>query len=140
MLRLNKEETKNAETKTTPILNILTMAGNKETLIQKTIGVFKDISEESKLKNAISNSQNWLFTDSINSTKDGKNHLINKLGSPNYHANYEYREAVWGFKKDNIDIIVYYSTKGFTVQVSDFCTMNQATLILKEICSKLESN
>lgn len=140
MIRLSKDETKNAELGTTPIMNILySPTLNKPKLLQKAKNLLID-NESDHLKTAILNMFNWTYLRNMKTTKERKNHLIKKFGAPNYHANYEYREAIWGFKYQEIEIVIYYSTKGFSVQVSPDCTITQARVILENICATLEQD
>lgn len=118
---MTKKEAKEAEKTTTPILNLL----NK-----------RDDKEVNKLSNNIFKMFKWL--EKFTTTKERKKHIKITFGNPLYHAQYEYKEAVWGFKYEQINIIVYYSIKGFSIQVSPECSCGDALKILKIITSKLE--
>lgn len=118
---MTKKEAKEAEKTTTPILNLLNKREDKQV---------------KKLSNNISKMFKWL--EKFTTTKERKNHIKINFGNPLYHAQYEYREAIWGFKYKKINIIVYYSTKGFSIQVSPDCSCGDALKILKKISSQLE--
>lgn len=117
--KLTKAETKEAELSTTPIVNFL-------------YKVAEDLKK--KINFEVMSLHRWVYQLGDKTNAERKAYLISKLGKPNYHENYEYREAVWGLRyKNQLDVIVYYSLKGFSVQVESEADPALAVSAIKEI-------
>lgn len=119
MKSLSKEETKKAEGITTPVLNFLNKVDQEKC--------------RTKFSHELQGMFLWYEKSKLNTNKSRKEFLIKKLGKPLYHVNYEFREAVWGFKINNQLVVIYYSLKGFSVQISETATAKEATEILNSI-------
>lgn len=70
-------------------------------------------------------------------------YISNKLGfKPNYHVNYECRNAVWGFKSypfgKEHENVLYYSNLGLSLQVDKSSTPFEVILLVKDIISLWE--
>lgn len=132
LIPMTKLEAQAAEKVTTPISNLSFNFPNKPT------------AEHKKLQKAVPEMFNWQYTKTnqqrkgLETTKEKKDHISKHLGKPLYHTQYEYREAVWGFKINEVKVIIYYSTKGFSIQMSKDCSAKEAHVILIYICKKLE--
>lgn len=116
-------ETQDAEKTTTPVLNFY----NKV-----------DIEScRSKLSQEIQRMFEWYEESKLDTNKSRKEFLIKKLGKPSYHVTYEFREAVWGFNVNDRLVVIYYSLKGFSVQVSEEASAKETTEILEIIHNHL---
>lgn len=98
LFKLDKQYTKNLELITTPYGNLA-----------RRYNISFITGKDSIYK--------YCYKYNFKTTKEQKDFLINKLTKPSYHANYEYREAVWGLVFNNNPFIIYYSEKGLSIQV-----------------------
>jgi len=103
---LDKETTKQLELTTTPTSNLVSYYKN---------------SYDFDLQLKVLSWYNYNGLTTKNPQKDFKKKLGELLGSkPLYHANYEYREAVWGFRFNELcNVILYCSEKGLSIQVDN---------------------
>lgn len=124
LVLLDKKTTKELEHTTTPTVNL--MQYWKEAYDQK---LHMEVGS-------------WYYAQGFTADdpqKKTKARLSELLGSkPLYHANYEYREAVWGFNfNDRCSVVIYWSQKGLSIQVDNTKQAGEAVPDLYHYLHKL---
>lgn len=107
--QLTKEQTKELERTTTPLVNLVGVHHNDKTEFE-----FNGIC-------AVMAISSWYLTWDLKSNKfkEHRDKLIQLLGfKPNYHVNYEFKNAVWGLESNGHQCVLYTSLKGTSLQVA----------------------
>ena len=104
--QLSKKRTKELETITTPMIMVLSgIQPNDPVLADKWFEILAWRSMHDH--------------ESLTTLKSKVRKLSSFFGfSQNYHVNYEYRNAVWGFALNGAEFVVYESNGGLAVQIA----------------------
>ena len=117
--QLSKEQTQSLERSSTPIIMLLADAIARDGDEFNSNKWFKVLSW--KYANA-------LTYDSLPKTVASMSAFLDHR--PNYHINYEYRNAVWGLSWDKIDFVLYISKGGLAVQLAFGSSSADATALV----------
>lgn len=127
--QLSKERTRKLEKITTPPVNIVSLTDQG----------LDDLKHRGV--NVVWGFTTWYATWELDANKfrEQRDKLIELFGvKPNYHVDYEYKNAVWGFEIDGNEVVVYTSIKGTSVQVENRpMTCEELVAIMSPLVDKM---
>ncbi len=110
--QLSRKETKELEQTTTPLANLYSL--------RRFGGVDEDEFFVDDIHADMAISHWYVLQDDVdvNLFRDHRDRLSELLGmKPNYHVNYEYKNAVWGLEINGHQCVLYTSLRGTSLQV-----------------------
>ena len=102
--QVSKKTAKEWESTTTPLLNFM----NQLSAVGRI-----------RINKSCMDLLGWYRELKLDTHKERKEYLAKKLGKPLYHANYVAREAVWAFEFKKRPVVLYYSTRGMSIQLGE---------------------
>ena len=126
MKQLSKQETKELEYSSTPMINI--MAPCQDELAYKWFDVI----------GWTHNGRHYAHPKSRNITNQAMHKTVAEMSKligfkQNYHITWSIRNAVWGLQIDDIKFVLYISTEGTSVQIDQNCTETDVEKIVNQL-------